>query len=274
MRYYLLNIGKPYTDAWWNRHIQMGVITTGFENAEGDRGDRILRALSENDWVIAYANERGAIGAGIVAGDDTYRLLTDDQLPADFESSHRHFRSVHWIYAAASLSDSVPYSDLELAGPPRNTKTELNDDAARRIIARIAEKCVNRLNCIRDVTAFAPCDRVVTTMHRFVRDTEMARRVKSFYNNECQICGHTITLPTGDRYSEGHHIRPLGSPHNGPDRIGNVICVCPNHHVELDYAVLQLDISLLRMSPLHALEPQFIDYHNREICRAKTGPIR
>lgn len=35
-------------------------------------------------------------------------------------------------------------------------------------------------------------------------------------------------------YAEAAHIRALGSPHNGPDVIENVLCLCPNHHVLFD----------------------------------------
>jgi len=40
-------------------------------------------------------------------------------------------------------------------------------------------------------------------------------------------------------------MEPLGTPHNGPDVYENIVCVCPNHHVLLDYGVIPLDHSLL-----------------------------
>jgi predicted restriction endonuclease len=71
----------------------------------------------------------------------------------------------------------------------------------------------------------------------------------------CQICGKRIALPDGGFYAEAHHIRPLGSPHNGPDHVGNILCVCPNHHVALDYLCLRLDkesrfANVLRQIPI------------------------
>jgi putative restriction endonuclease len=33
---------------------------------------------------------------------------------------------------------------------------------------------------------------------------------------------------------KGAHIKPLGRPHNGLDVDGNVLCLCPNHHAQLD----------------------------------------
>lgn len=34
--------------------------------------------------------------------------------------------------------------------------------------------------------------------------------------------------------SEGAHVRPLGIPHNGPDTLDNILCLCPNCHVLFD----------------------------------------
>lgn len=111
----------------------------------------------------------------------------------------------------------------------------------------------------------APPERIVTTTYRILRDTELARRVKLLHNYECQICGHTIALPEDSRYAEAHHIQPLGQPHNGPDVIGNILCVCPNHHAELDYGASGIDLASLRRAAGHPIEEEYVDYHNRII---------
>jgi predicted restriction endonuclease len=108
-----------------------------------------------------------------------------------------------------------------------------------------------------------PNERVKTTVSRIVRDTELANRVKIMHNYECQICRHTITLPDGSRYAEAHHIRPLGRPHNGPDRIENIVCLCPNHHAACDLGALTLD--QLRDVAGHSISREYIDYHNQKI---------
>src|SRR6478672_8334883 len=38
----------------------------------------------------------------------------------------------------------------------------------------------------------------------------------------------------GGPYAEAAHIWPLGRPHNGPDELANLLCLCPNHHVLFD----------------------------------------
>ena len=112
-----------------------------------------------------------------------------------------------------------------------------------------------------------PPNRVETTTYRILRDTNLAKKVKYLNKYECQICGHYILLNNGGKYAEAHHIKPLGGPHNGPDVMGNIICVCPNHHAELDYGVRELILSELRLVDGHKIESEFIAYHNSEIFK-------
>lgn len=73
-----------------------------------------------------------------------------------------------------------------------------------------------------------------TTISRRIRDSAAARRVKGLYGDTCQICGTRIEGSQGRSYSEGAHVRPLGRPHLGPDTDSNLLCLCPNHHTQLD----------------------------------------
>jgi len=109
--------------------------------------------------------------------------------------------------------------------------------------------------------------RASTTVNRIIRDTELAQLVTRLHAYKCQICGHTIELVDGCLYAEAHHIRPLGHPHDGPDVIGNILCVCPNHHAELDLRARTLTLSDLRLANGHVVEQKYINYHNRKICR-------
>jgi hypothetical protein len=103
--------------------------------------------------------------------------------------------------------------------------------------------------------------------HRIIRDTDLIRKIKKLHNYRCQICGQTIELSNKDRYSEAHHIQSLGKPHDGPDVPGNIIILCPNHHVQCDYGAISLDISQLNMVHEHTLQKKYIDYHNDIICK-------
>lgn len=114
-----------------------------------------------------------------------------------------------------------------------------------------------------------PPERQESTTCRILRDTNLARRVKLLHGFQCQLCGYSIVLPDGSRYAEAHHIRPLGDPHRGPDVIENIVCLCPNHHIELDYGVRPLLSDDLHVVLGHAVGEVYLRYHNEVICKQR-----
>lgn len=85
--------------------------------------------------------------------------------------------------------------------------------------------------------------RVTQTVARVVRDTRLTRRVKQLHNFTCQVCKERIETPAGP-YAEGAHIRPIGRPHDGPDELENLLCLCPNCHVRFDCGAFTIDDDL------------------------------
>jgi predicted restriction endonuclease len=113
-----------------------------------------------------------------------------------------------------------------------------------------------------------PAPRVRTVIQRRIRDTQEAKMVKELHNSRCQICGKRIALPDGTYYAEAHHIRPLGS--DGPDRMENILCLCPNHHVALDYRCIRIKKAKLHTHPDHRISDEHIAYHNA-LCTDDWG---
>ncbi|SED43780.1 HNH endonuclease [Bradyrhizobium erythrophlei] len=135
--------------------------------------------------------------------------------------------------------DWAPYLPFSIEGTPTPIATDIEEPAAQRVETRV---------------------------YRVLRDTELALRVKKAHNYECQICGQTIVLKDGTRYAEAHHIRPLGRPHDGPDAQENILCLCPNHHVELDYGVRAIAREELRVVEGHNVGTKYLKYHNDHIA--------
>jgi putative restriction endonuclease len=111
-------------------------------------------------------------------------------------------------------------------------------------------------------------ERRESTVLRIVRDTAKAREIKRLYDFTCQVCGIRLEGSAGP-YAEAGHIRPLGAPHNGPDVLENLLCLCPNHHVlfdlggfaiQDDYALLGLP-GRLTVRPRHTINPAHLRYH-------------
>ena len=109
----------------------------------------------------------------------------------------------------------------------------------------------------------------MTTL-RVVRDTVQGKKVKKLYKYCCQICRETLAVASGP-YAEAAHIRPLGSPHDGPDTRSNILCLCPNHHVLFDRGGFTIndDLSLngldgrLYKHPQHDINKKHIQYHRQ-----------
>lgn len=108
---------------------------------------------------------------------------------------------------------------------------------------------------------------------RVVRDTRVTRTIKEIYDYQCQVCGERLETSQGP-YAEAAHIRPLGRPHNGPDTIENVLCLCPNHHVLFDRGAFTIDDTLVVRSidstvspsslivrPTHPISLEMLAYH-------------
>lgn len=64
---------------------------------------------------------------------------------------------------------------------------------------------------------------------------------------------HDPDTQNTDTYSEVHHIRPLGSPHNDPDIANNIIILCPNCHVLCEYGAVHLHLDALYNLPKHPI---------------------
>lgn len=53
--------------------------------------------------------------------------------------------------------------------------------------------------------------------------------------------------------------------------MGNILCLCPNHHTELDYGVLRVNLSGIRHAKGHLVDPVYVEYHNEKIVKPKKG---
>ncbi|MFH9583541.1 HNH endonuclease [Streptomyces luteogriseus] len=109
------------------------------------------------------------------------------------------------------------------------------------------------------------------------RDLRLVEEIKLLYQQGCQVCGVRLETRFG-HYSEAAHIQGLGTPHDGPDKLSNLLCLCPNHHVQFDRLFFFIDedwnvrrsrddelISLLKRHPEHVIDEECVEYH-RALC--------
>ena len=122
-------------------------------------------------------------------------------------------------------------------------------------------------------------DRASSTVNRIKRDVSLAENIKEIYEYKCQICNVYLKTPSGG-IAIGAHIKGLGKPHNGPDVIENMICLCPNHHTQFDYYGFYIEPESFEIKGLngfegkkitlnkkHKIENRFLKYHKKEYTK-------
>lgn len=127
-------------------------------------------------------------------------------------------------------------------------------------------------------TVVGVADRRSTTIQRVVRTTAIATEVKKLNDYHCQVCITRLNTQSGP-YAEGAHVRPLGRPHNGPDALDNILCLCPNHHVLFDRGAFAVrdDLTLiglegqLRTAKGHVINRAHLDYHRKHYASIKIA---
>lgn len=115
------------------------------------------------------------------------------------------------------------------------------------------------------------------TSSQLVRDPRLVEYIKKLYKHACQVCGSRVET-RHSYYSEAAHIRGLGRPHHGPDKLSNLLCLCPNHHVEFDRLAISIDEDWgvirnstgavefqLERHDRHVIEQEYLRYH-RGLC--------
>jgi len=114
-------------------------------------------------------------------------------------------------------------------------------------------------------------DKVESYTTRIIRDTLVSETVKEIHQHFCQTCSTRIERP-GGAYAQAAYIRPLGRPHNGPDTVDNILCLCPNCHVLFDGWAFAIEddgslIGALNGSLFekkdHTVNREYLRYHRR-----------
>jgi len=109
------------------------------------------------------------------------------------------------------------------------------------------------------------------------RDRRKAAGLRAHYESTCMFCETRLQIGPGRFYCEAAHIKALGKPHDGPDKTGNMIVLCPNHHLQFDRGMIRLRrvandfviTSKVKGDPVHGrklvlkhdLDPECVRWH-------------
>lgn len=249
---------------------------------EAEQFWRFAVEAREGDLVCVY-DMGSVLGIGIIVGDFQY---VDDSL-SDDNSVFACRRDVEWLRITRQGLSEFHKSALWQLN--QGSIVRIDDERVKSAVRLWAHSGADE--SIRDISKESDSEigedeyekrtgRVTRTAVK--RDSKKAGKFRRANNMSCQICGSSIRLPDGRRFVEVHHIRPLGTPHNGADRMSNMICLCPNHHVEMDLGAFYIDsksrtvVHFDRRSSAHGKEvdsvrkewpdAQSLKYHKTVIC--------
>ena len=105
-------------------------------------------------------------------------------------------------------------------------------------------------------------ERTAATVNRLKRNVKLSEEVKKLYEYKCQVCNTYLKTPYGG-IAIGAHIKGLGNPHNGPDVIENMICLCPNHHEQFDDYGYYIEPETLEIKGLEGYEGKKITINKK-----------
>jgi putative restriction endonuclease len=122
-----------------------------------------------------------------------------------------------------------------------------------------------------------PAPRTTVSRSEIDRDRRAVKEVKALHDDRCQFCETQLTVGQGF-YSEAAHIQGLGKPHDGPDDLSNLLCLCANCHVQFDKFGIYIDeqdvvrqtrdqakLGELRRNRGHRIDDERIRYH-QSLC--------
>jgi 5-methylcytosine-specific restriction protein A len=81
-------------------------------------------------------------------------------------------------------------------------------------------------------------EKVFVNHKSYKRNNKAIALIKILRKFECQICGYSITKKDGSKYVEAAHIKPKHL--RGKENANNIILLCPNHHKEFDFGILEI----------------------------------
>lgn len=141
-------------------------------------------------------------------------------------------------------------------------------------ISDLEKKIINNLK-----SDYSRAPRSKINIDRIIRNIKLSEKIKKFYDYKCQICNVSLKTPFG-KIAIAAHIKRLGKPDHGPDTLGNMICLCPNHHDLFDNYGYYIDDETNKIKGLkefvgkkikfnknHKVIKEFLKFHKKKFIQ-------
>lgn len=250
---------------------------------------KIWNAINKNDWMLFYFN-----GGYSFVGKINKKLKSKESAKKIFGKKHQNENLILFYDEIFEIKKGFQKTNLEMGYPasiPEIHKIKLiqaKEDSVKEIIKKFGKlekyfgiKTLELKN--KEIMKIIPSSmkkehqKIKTTILRRIRDTVKTKKLKKIYQNKCQICNYSFPEYVRSGYSEVHHVWPMAD--NGDDDFDNMLVLCPNHHAEFDYRIVQFDsknndqiidlkdvnLGKISFKKGHKLDEKNILFHNEEV---------
>lgn len=165
------------------------------------------------------------LGAAAAAGAPLRVIVNEGEMLAESDLGRdssvvrvRHLDPLSWHFST--------YDDFNGAFVLRRGFPEVNEALPQQSVA-----VVDLYTDQHDLAGSDAPERRTTEATSIVRDAAVRSQVLVRANGRCEFCDAPgFRTHDGRLYVETHHVVPLSE--SGPDRVWNVVALCPNHHRE------------------------------------------
>ncbi len=248
--------GKPegwhWDDFFLRRHEWAPVDFSwgGYEWIRSPLSLKCIQRMKRGDLVVAYQAGEGILGLCVLASDgyeevpgsgdrNTFDLAPEPALRLTTPVPLARLKSESqtaplFRQLQGSVFDATPYW-LALRHQILALNPHLKGDLER--LEKAAERLRRSRGEEKDVWQKMAEERALTYRWRgrtYRRKGEQSAWLRQLYNFRCQLCKAQFPTPDGRLVIEVHYLHPLSVIGPAGDHPGNMLVICPNHHLQLE----------------------------------------
>ena len=256
-----------------------------------EKNIKVWENVNKGDWMLFYFNGRYSFVGKIIK-----KLKSKESTKKIFGKKHQNENLILFYDKIYEIRKGFQKTNSEMgfqAAIPEMHKIKLiqaKEKSVKEIIKKYGkiEKYfginISKLKN-KEISKIIPSSmkkesqKIKTILLRRVRDTVKSKKLKKIYQNRCQLCNYSFPQYAKSGYSEVHHVWPMAD--NGDDDFDNMLVLCPNHHTEFDYRIIQFDskdnnlindlkganLGIISFKKGHELAEKNILFHNEEVRR-------
>lgn len=294
LQIFLTSVEQPQNEIFKNKFVNQNQEKNTehvWSFSHSEKNLKVWQKINKNDWVLFYFNSRYTYAGKIIKKQKSSKI-TKKIFSAELQNKNL----IIYCDKIYQIKKGFQKTNLDMgfqAAIPEMHKIKLlqaKEVSVNKIIEKLGniekylEIKVSKLKS-KEIEKIVPSSmkkeskKIKTTTLRRVRDTVKSKKLKKLYQNKCQICNYSFPQYVKSGYSEVHHVWPMAD--NGDDDFDNMLVLCPNHHTEFDYRIIQFNssknniVEYLKGGKLgtisfkkgHHLDKKNMLFHNAEVRR-------